>query len=38
MYHDQYHPKIKKDLKKLAKRLCLEIKSVHIPAILEQPE
>ena len=38
MYRDQYHPKVKKDLKKLDKRLRYEIETGHIPAILEQPE
>jgi addiction module RelE/StbE family toxin len=38
MYRDQYHPKVKKDLKKLDKRLRHEIETVHIPAILEEPE
>ena len=38
MYRDQYHPKVKKDLKKFDKRLRHEIETVHIPAILEQPE
>jgi addiction module RelE/StbE family toxin len=38
MYRDQYHPKVKKDLKKLDKRLRHEIETRHIPAILEQPE
>ena len=38
MYRDQYHPKVKKDLKKLDKRLCQEIQDTHIPAILERPE
>jgi len=38
MYRDQYHPKVKKDLKKLDKRLRHEIETVHIPSILEQPE
>ncbi len=38
MYRDQYHPKVKKDLKKLDKRLRQDIKTRHILAILEQPE
>jgi addiction module RelE/StbE family toxin len=38
MYRDQYHPKVKKDLKKLDKRLRHEIETVHTPAILEHPE
>ena len=38
MHHDQYHPKVRKDIKKLDKRLSQEIESIHIPAILEQPE
>ena len=38
MYRDQYHPKVKKDLKQLDKRLRQEIEETHIPAILERPE
>jgi addiction module RelE/StbE family toxin len=38
MYRDQYHPKVKKDLKKLDKRLRQDIETLHIPAILERPE
>jgi addiction module RelE/StbE family toxin len=38
MYRDQYHPKVKKYLKKLDKCLRHDIETTHIPAILEQPE
>lgn len=38
MYRDQYHPKVKKDLKKLDRRLRQEIETVHIPTILEHPD
>ncbi len=38
MYRDQYHPKVKKDLKKLDKRLHHDIETLHVPAILERPE
>jgi addiction module RelE/StbE family toxin len=38
MYRDQYHPKVKKDLKKLDKRLRQDIETTHIPEILKQPD
>jgi addiction module RelE/StbE family toxin len=38
MYRDQYHPKVKKDLKKIDKRLRRDIETTHIPTILEYPE
>lgn len=38
MYRDQYHPKVKKDLKKLDKCLRQELEETHIPAILERPD
>ena len=37
MYRDLYHPKVKKDLKTLDKRIRHDIETPHIPAILEQP-
>ncbi len=38
MYKDQYHPRIKKDLKKLAPQIREEIKTKYIPNILLSPE
>jgi addiction module RelE/StbE family toxin len=38
MYNDQYHPRIKKDLKKLAPQIREEIKTKHIPNILLSPK
>ncbi|BAQ60623.1 hypothetical protein GM3708_1029 [Geminocystis sp. NIES-3708] len=37
MYKDQYHPRIKKDLKKLDPRIREEIKNKYIPNILLSP-
>ena len=37
MYRDAYHPRVKKDLKKLDARIREEIKTTHIPAILSDP-
>ncbi len=37
MYEDQYHPQIKKDLKKIDKPIRLEIKEQIIPTILSNP-
>jgi addiction module RelE/StbE family toxin len=37
MYRDQYHPKVKKDLKKLDRGIRQAIETIHIPAILENP-
>ena len=38
MYNDQYHPQVKRDLKKLSSELRERIKTEHIPAILSHPE
>ncbi|MCP4112095.1 MAG: hypothetical protein GY749_42305 [Desulfobacteraceae bacterium] len=38
MYKDEYHPRVKKDLKKLDARLREEIKIIHIPAVLSNPD
>ena len=38
MYLDRYHPRVKKDLKKLDKQVCQAIKSIYLSAILENPE
>lgn len=38
MYRDQYHPKVKKDLKKIDRGLRQAIETVHVPAILENPD
>ncbi len=37
-YRDEYHPQIKKDLKKLSPNLREAIMTEHIPAILSNPE
>ena len=37
MFKDEYHPKVKKDLKKIDKAIQREIKEIHIPAILHNP-
>jgi len=38
MYKDQYHPRIKKDLKKLDPQIREEIKNKYIPNILLSPD
>ncbi len=38
MYKDEYHPRVKKDLKKLDARVREEIKIIHIPAVLSNPD
>ena len=37
MYKDEYHPGVKKDLKRVDVRIRNEIKTTHIPAILANP-
>lgn len=37
MYKDEYHPKVKKDLKKSDKSVQSRIKDIHIPKILANP-
>lgn len=37
MYRDEYHPKVKKDLKQIARQIQKTIKDIHIPAILANP-
>jgi len=36
-YKDEYHPRVKKDLKRVDVRIRKEIKTTHIPAILANP-
>ena len=36
-FRDEYHPQVKKDLKKIDKSGQLEIKDFHIPNILNDP-
>jgi mRNA-degrading endonuclease RelE of RelBE toxin-antitoxin system len=36
-YKDEYHPKIKTDLKKLDKTVVKEIYDIHIDKILKEP-
>lgn len=38
MYHDQYHPRVKHDVKKLHAHLQEVIQTQHIPEILAHPE
>ncbi len=38
MYKDQYHPRIKKDLKKLDPQIREQIKNKYIPNILLSPD
>ncbi len=38
MYKDEYHPRIKKDLKKLDPQIREEIKTKYIPDILLSPD
>lgn len=38
MYRDEYHPQVKKDLKKLSPNLREAVRTEHIPAILSEPE
>jgi addiction module RelE/StbE family toxin len=37
MYKDEYHPRVKQDLKKIDAPIREEIKTTHIPAILSDP-
>lgn len=37
MVRDEYHPQVKKDLKKLDRTVLAEVKEVHIPRILADP-
>jgi len=36
-FRDEYHPKVKKDLKKIDKSVKSEVRDVHIPNILTDP-
>ena len=36
-FKDEYHPKVKKDLRKIDKSVQSEIKDFHIPEILNNP-
>jgi len=38
MYDIKYHPKIKKDLKKIDPSICKKIRTEHIPKIQSDPE
>ena len=38
MYKVSYHPRVKKDLKKLDRPVVKEIQEVHIPKILQNPK
>ncbi len=37
MFRDEYHPAVKKDIKKIDKAIQEEIKEIHISAILSNP-
>ena len=37
MYKDEYHPRVKRDVKKVDVRIRDEIETTHIPAILTNP-
>ena len=37
MYRDEYHPQVRRDLKRLDKNLVLQVREKHIPNILESP-
>jgi addiction module RelE/StbE family toxin len=36
-YRDEYHPKVKKDLKKIDKSIKSKVRDFHIPKILNDP-
>ncbi len=36
-FKDEYHPKVKKDLRKIDKSVVSEARSLHIPKILHDP-
>ena len=36
-FRDEYHPKVKKDLRKIDKSIESEVRSLHIPKILSDP-
>lgn len=38
MYKDEYHPAVKKDLKKVDAPIREEIKATHIPTVLSHPD
>ena len=38
MYKDEYHPAVKKDLKKVDAPIREEIKATHIPTVLSDPD
>ena len=38
MYRDKYHPKVKKDLKKIDRLVQKSIVKIHIPKILNNPQ
>lgn len=37
LYRDEYHPKVKADIKKLDKSILKELFSIHIEGILREP-
>jgi len=37
MYKARYHPKVKKDLKKIDPQICRKIRTEHIPKIMKDP-
>jgi len=36
-YRDEYHPKVKKDLRKIDKSIKSKVRDFHIPKILNDP-
>jgi len=38
MYKAEYHPRVKKDLKKIDPQICKKIRATHIPKLLNNPE
>ena len=36
-FTDEYHPRVKRDLKKIDKSVKSEVKNIHIPRILHDP-
>ena len=38
MYKVEYHPKVKKDLKKIDPQICKIIRNRHIPIIMKNPK
>ncbi len=37
MFKDEYHPQVKKDIRRIDKQVQKDIRDIHIPAILKSP-